>query len=142
MAKHVAQAKGGPRWTGSISTGYVIEDLALTNARAWDINSSGEIVGSFVGRRGERGFYQTAMGVTKEFPILGYAGIAYAINENAQIVGISWFRSRYSHAVLWTGVDDHTHSKQDPASLDPGVPLIPLIAPVPAIGLGHEHDLR
>lgn len=92
------------RWTGSISTGYIIQDLGLTNARAWDINSSGEIVGSFVGRRGERGFYQTAAGVTKELPILGYAGIAYAINENAHIVGISWFRGKYSHAVLWTAV--------------------------------------
>lgn len=92
------------RWTGSVAGGYVIEDLGLTNARAWDINASGEIVGSYVGRQGERGFYQTATGVTKELPILGFAGIAYAINENAQIVGISWFRSKYSHAVLWTGV--------------------------------------
>lgn len=104
FAVNLAGESRAVRWTGSISTGYVIQDLGLTNARAWDINSSGEIVGSYVGRQGERGFYQTAAGVTKELPILGFAGIAYAINENAQIVGISWFRSKYSHAVLWTGV--------------------------------------
>ncbi len=104
FALNLAGESRAVRWTGSISTGYTIQDLGLTNARAWDINSIGEIVGSFVGRQGERGFYQTATGTTKELPILGYAGIAYAINENAQIVGISWFRSRYSHAVLWTGV--------------------------------------
>lgn len=103
-ALNLAGESRAVRWTGSIATGYVITDLGLTNARAWDINRRGEIVGSFVGRQGERGFYQTALGVTKELPILGYAGIAYAINENAQIVGISWFHNTYSHAVLWTGV--------------------------------------
>lgn len=92
------------RWTGSLASGYVIEDLGLTRARAWDINSSGEIVGSFVNRQGERGFFRATDGTTKVLPILGYAGIAYALNENAQIVGISWFQSKYSHAVLWTGV--------------------------------------
>jgi len=91
------------RWTGSISTGYVIEDLGLPRARAWDINSAGEIVGSFVGTRRERGFFRSASGITKELPILSYSAIAYAINENAQIVGISYFRNTYTHAVLWTG---------------------------------------
>lgn len=93
------------RWTRAPATGqYVIEDLGLTNARAWDINNEGEIVGSSVGRQGERGFYRTRTGTTKVLPILSYSAIAYAINERADIAGISVFRNSYWHAVLWTNV--------------------------------------
>lgn len=93
------------RWTRVAATGqYVIEDLGLARARAWDINNEGEIVGSFVGRQGERGFYQTRLGTTKELPILSYSAIAFAINERADVAGISVFRNTYTHAVLWTNV--------------------------------------
>ncbi len=93
------------RWTRATPTNeYVIEDLGLKNARAWDINNEGEMVGSFVGRHGERGFYRTRSGTTKELPILSYAAIAYAINERADVTGISVFRNTYWHAVLWTNV--------------------------------------
>ncbi len=93
------------RWTRSPTTGnYVVEDLGLSRGRAFSINNEGEIVGSFVTSRGERGFYRSKSGAIKELPMISYASIAYAINESGQVTGTSWVRRSDAHAVLWTNV--------------------------------------
>lgn len=93
------------RWTPSgVGGAYVVEDLGLgSGSRANDINNTGEIVGDYRGRRSSTGFYLS--GTTfKELPILSWAAVARKINERGDVVGLSYFRNTYSHAVLWTNV--------------------------------------
>lgn len=92
-------------WRRSPDTGqYVAQDLGLPRARAWDINDQGEIVGSFVPGRYDKGFYWRA-GVTKELPALTTRSFAYTINERGDVAGTSCcIRTSESHAVLFLNV--------------------------------------
>ena len=84
---------------------YTKEDLGVSG-NAWDINSSGEIVGmTCVPGQVCKPFYWLN-GVLKELPMLQpvRGGGARAINENGDVVGWSRLPSSYQHAVLWTHV--------------------------------------
>jgi probable HAF family extracellular repeat protein len=68
-----------------------------------DINNSDEIVGDYRGRQGSTGFYLSGS-TFKALPILSNSAVAFRINERGDVVGFSYFRNAYSHAVLWTNV--------------------------------------
>lgn len=93
------------RWTPSgVGGGYVVKDLGLgTGSRANDINNAGEIVGDYRGKRTSTGFFLSGS-TFKALPILSWSAVARKINERGDVVGLSYFRNAYSHAVLWTNV--------------------------------------
>ena len=93
------------RWTPSgVGGAYVVEDLGLgAGSRAFDINNAGEIVGDYRSRQGATGFYRSATSF-KQLPLLSNSATAFRINERGDIVGYSYLRNSYVHAVLWTNV--------------------------------------
>lgn len=95
-------------WTedGTADGSYKVQDLGLgAGSRARDINNSDEIVGGFRAKRYSTGFFLSGS-TFKELPILSYFAIAHKINDSGEIVGMSYFRNSYEHAVLWTNVRD------------------------------------
>jgi uncharacterized membrane protein len=95
------------RWLPPTVVGgaYTMEDLGLTNATAYDINNSGEIVGQYSSGSTIRAFYWLN-GQLKDLPLLQpvKGGGARSINENGDVAGWSRLPSSYQHAVLWTHV--------------------------------------
>jgi probable HAF family extracellular repeat protein len=95
------------RWLPPTVAGgaYTMEDLGLTNATAYDINNSGEIVGQYSSGSTIRAFYWLG-GHLKDLPLLQpvRGGGARSINENGDVAGWSRLPSSYQHAVLWMHV--------------------------------------
>lgn len=91
------------RWNPTSDGGYSVQDLDLGLSSAHDINNAGEIVGQFQTKRNGAGFYLSPT-TFKQLPILSWGAGARAINEHGDIIGFSYYRSTYEHAVLWTNV--------------------------------------
>jgi probable HAF family extracellular repeat protein len=76
-----------------------ISGLSETDSMAFGINDGGEVVGY----NGGRAFLYSG-GTVKDLGTLGYSGLARGINNNSQVVGVSWLLGSWAqHGFLYSG---------------------------------------